>query len=116
MRKLSLRSAGARVYDVVAPSTRTTTRRVQPSTYATELPSSDHFVLVIVLGVVVFATERRRELSAFASQSRWSPFGSARQYARRPVAERSVTAGRDALVTADGEGEAAPSEPAGVAV
>ena len=40
------------------------------STYAMELPSTDHFVFVIVLGVVVFATERRRELSAFASHSR----------------------------------------------
>jgi hypothetical protein len=37
--------------------------------YAIWLPSADHFVFVIALGEPVFATERRRELSAFASQS-----------------------------------------------
>src|SRR6266511_2714695 len=107
MRKASARSSGASVYDVVAPSIRTTTKRMPPSTYATLPPSTDHFVFVIVLGVSVFATERRRELSVFASQSWWSPFGSARQYARRPDVERSVTACREAVAAAVGEAEAA---------
>src|SRR6266850_2510303 len=107
MRYWSERSSGARVYADVAPSTRTTTSRIPLSTYAIALPSTDHFVFVIEFGVSVLATERRRELSAFASHRRWSPFGSARQYASRPDAERSVTACREALAAADGDAEAA---------
>src|SRR5882672_2486257 len=80
------------------------------------LPSTDHFVFVIELGLSVFATERRRELSAFAIHSRWSPFGSARQYASRPFGERSVTACREALAAADGEADAPGPAPAGVPV
>src|SRR2546427_7882607 len=80
------------------------------------LPSTDHLVFVIASGLSVSATERRRELSAFATHSRWSPFGSARQYASRPLAERSVTACREALAAADGEAEAAALGPAGAPV
>src|SRR5205814_465519 len=93
---------------------RTTTRRMPPSTYATALPSTDHLVFVIAFGLSVFATERRRELSAFATHSRWSPLGSARQYASRPLTERSVTACREGLAAADGEAVAAALGPAGV--
>src|SRR6266849_10117723 len=80
------------------------------------LPSTDHFDFVIEFGLSVFATERRRELSAFAIHRRWSPFGSARQYASRPFGERSVTACREALAAADGEADAAAPGPAGVPV
>src|SRR5439155_986948 len=95
---------------------RTTTRRMPPSTYATALPSTDHLVFVIAFGLSVFATERRRELSAFATHSRWSPLGSARQYASRPLTERSVTACREALAAAVGRAVAAALGPAGAPV
>src|SRR2546428_1192615 len=80
------------------------------------LPSTDHLVFVIAFGLSVFATERRRELSAFAIHSRWSPFGSARQYASRPFAERSVTACRKALAAAEGGADAATPGAAGAPV
>src|SRR5438067_5340655 len=72
---------------------RTTTSRTPDSTYPTAPPPCAHRVRVTCGGCSAFATERRRELSAFASQRRKSPFASVRQYARRPLGERSVVAG-----------------------